>query len=133
MAAYPGQQLGLGWDAQRLGLAGDLQLPVRGEDARASPVRHGQVEEVVHVTEVRRVTGGLQVEADPVLGWGSGELGQPLRVPADIPGMHNHSVGLRGPAVVDGEATARDAVELRAVEEGEALPEGPRPQPICAD
>lgn len=117
MAAYPGHQLGLGWDAERLGLARDLQLPVRGEDARVSPVRHGQVEEVVHVTEVRRVTGGLQVEADPVLGWGSGELGQPLRVPADIPGM----------------PTVRDAVELRAAEEGEALPEGPRPQPICAD
>lgn len=48
VADYPGHQLGLGRDAEGLGLAEELQLPIRGVDVRVSPVRHGQVEEVVH-------------------------------------------------------------------------------------
>ena len=48
VADYPGHQLGLGWDAEGLGLAEEPQLPIRGEDVRVPPIRHGQVEEVVH-------------------------------------------------------------------------------------
>lgn len=50
VADYPGHQLGLGWDAEGLRLAKELQLPIRGEDVRVPPVRHGEVEEVAHST-----------------------------------------------------------------------------------
>lgn len=74
------------------------------------------------------MTWGLQVEPDPALRRESGELGQPLCGPVHIPVMHNHSISLLGPAVIDSEMAVRDAVGHRAVYEVKGAPKGPLPQ-----